>query len=163
MLPAEVISGADVLKSPQASAVEGSIGGTVNLHTASPFDNPGLPWRSARRGQLTTTCRICTAASTPPSSSNTNEDQTLGFLLGGVHSDNNLRTDSLNAYNQNIYGPTDLPLRGRCRLACRSSATPCCITFGSIFDDKKRDALSGSLEWRPNETSSWRRTGCGLT
>ena len=30
------------------------------------------------------------------------------------------------------------------------AATPCCITFGSIFDDKKRDALSGSLEWRPN-------------
>ena len=30
------------------------------------------------------------------------------------------------------------------------TATPCCITFGSIFDDKKRDALSGSLEWRPD-------------
>ena len=32
------------------------------------------------------------------------------------------------------------------------AATPCCITFGSIFDDKKRDALSGSLEWRPSDT-----------
>ena len=40
--PAEVITGADVLKSPQASAVEGSIGGTVNLRTASAFDNPGF-------------------------------------------------------------------------------------------------------------------------
>ncbi|MGA2779643.1 MAG: TonB-dependent receptor plug domain-containing protein, partial [Steroidobacteraceae bacterium] len=42
VLPSEVISGADVLKSPQASALEGSIGGTVNLRTASPFDNPGF-------------------------------------------------------------------------------------------------------------------------
>jgi len=42
VLPSEVISGADVLKSTQASALEGSIGGTVNLRTASPFDNPGL-------------------------------------------------------------------------------------------------------------------------
>src|ERR1700678_3823263 len=38
LLPSEVISGADVLKSTQASALEGSIGGTVNLRTASPFD-----------------------------------------------------------------------------------------------------------------------------
>ncbi|MBV8343230.1 MAG: TonB-dependent receptor plug domain-containing protein, partial [Gammaproteobacteria bacterium] len=42
VLPAELITGADVLKSPQASAVEGSIGGTVNLHTPSAFDNPGF-------------------------------------------------------------------------------------------------------------------------
>ncbi len=42
VLPSEVISGADVLKSSEASALEGSIGGTVNLRTASPFDNPGL-------------------------------------------------------------------------------------------------------------------------
>jgi TonB-dependent receptor len=42
VLPAELITGADVLKSAQASAVEGSIGGTVNLHTASALDNPGF-------------------------------------------------------------------------------------------------------------------------
>ena len=36
-----VISGADVFKSSQASAMEGSIGGTVNMRSASPFDNPG--------------------------------------------------------------------------------------------------------------------------
>ena len=42
VLPSEVISGADVLKSAQASALEGSIGGTVNLRTASAFDNPGF-------------------------------------------------------------------------------------------------------------------------
>src|SRR5689334_23562840 len=42
VLPSEIISGADVLKSTQASALEGSIGGTVNLRTASPFENRGL-------------------------------------------------------------------------------------------------------------------------
>ncbi len=52
VLPSEVISGADVLKSSEASAVEGSIGGTVNLRTASPFDNPGLHGGRACRGQL---------------------------------------------------------------------------------------------------------------
>ena len=42
VLPSEIISGADVLKSTQAAALEGSIGGTVNLRTASPFENPGF-------------------------------------------------------------------------------------------------------------------------
>ena len=42
VLPADVISGADVYKSSQASALEGSIGGTVNMRSARPFDNPGL-------------------------------------------------------------------------------------------------------------------------
>src|ERR1700733_484650 len=42
VLPSEVISGADVLKTSEASALEGSIGGTVNLRTPSPFDNMGF-------------------------------------------------------------------------------------------------------------------------
>src|SRR5215470_16999291 len=42
ILPADVISGADVFKSAQASALAGSIGGTVNMRSARPFDNPGL-------------------------------------------------------------------------------------------------------------------------
>ena len=57
VLPSEVIAGADVLKSSEASAIEGSIGGTVNLRTASPFENPGLHagahaegWRGATPG-----------------------------------------------------------------------------------------------------------------
>lgn len=150
VLPSEVISGADVLKSSEASALEGSIGGTVNLRTASPFDNPGLHGGAHAEGdynQMTTLKGDKFSAFV----SDTLADQTLGFLLGGVISDNHLRTDSLNAYNQNIYGPTTYPFDGSGN-AVPLVATPCCITFGSIFDEKKREALSGSLEWRPNDT-----------
>jgi TonB-dependent receptor len=150
VLPSEVISGADVLKSSEASALEGSIGGTVNLRTASPFDNPGLHGGAHAEGdynQMTTLKGDKFSAFV----SDTLADQTLGFLLGGVISDNHLRTDSLNAYNQNIYGPTTYPFDGSGN-AVPLVATPCCITFGSIFDEKKREALSGSLEWRPSDT-----------
>ena len=41
MLPSEVISGADVYKSADASHLEGSIGGTINLSSARPLDQPG--------------------------------------------------------------------------------------------------------------------------
>jgi iron complex outermembrane receptor protein len=147
VLPSEVISGADVLKSTQASALEGSIGGTVNLRTASPFDNPGLHGGVHAEGNDNDMSDL-KGSKFSAFVSDTNDDRTLGFLLGAVHSDTKIRTDSLNAYNQNIYGPTTFPFTDP--NGTPLAATPCCITFGSIFDDKKRDALSGSLEWRPN-------------
>ena len=85
--------------------------------------------------------------------SNTNDDQTLGFVLGGVHSDTNIRTDSLNAYNQNIYGPTDLPLRrpetpGRCRSPPPPAASP------SARSSMTRSATRSPAAWSgiPSET-----------
>ena len=165
VLPSEVISGADVLKSSEASALEGSIGGTVNLRTASPFDNRGFHGGVHAEGDDNTMSNL-KGDKFSAFVSNTFADDTVGFLLGGVISDNKLRTDSLNAYNQNIYGPsyydpdgvgpslfptpttpgvpptpTSIPL----------VATPNSLTFGSIFDEKKREALSGSLEWRPSD------------
>ena len=147
VLPSEVISGADVLKSTQASALEGSIGGTVNLRTASPFDNPGFHGGVHAEGNDNDMSKL-KGSKFSAFVSDTNDDKTLGFLLGAVHSDTKIRTDSLNAYNQNIYGPTTFPFTDP--NGAPIAATPCCITFGSIFDDKKRDAISGSLEWHPS-------------
>jgi iron complex outermembrane recepter protein len=147
VLPSEIISGADVLKSSQASALEGSIGGTVNLRTASPFDNPGFHGGVHAEGNDNDMSDL-KGSKFSAFVSDTNDDRTLGFLLGAVHSETKLRTDSLNAYNQNIYGPTTYPFTDP--NGAPLAATPCCITFGSIFDDKKRDALSGSLEWHPS-------------
>jgi iron complex outermembrane receptor protein len=146
VLPSEVISGADVLKSSQASALEGSIGGTVNLRTASPFDNPGFHGGVHAEGNDNDMSKL-KGSKFSAFASDTNDDRTWGFLLGAVHSETKIRTDSLNAYNQNIYGPTTFPFDDP--NGAPLAATPCCITFGSIFDDKKRDALSGSLEWHP--------------
>jgi TonB-dependent receptor len=137
VLPSEVISGADVLKSSEASALEGSIGGTVNLRTASPFDNPGFHAGTHAEGNYNEMTDL-KGQKYSAFISDTFADGTLGFLVGGVYSDNKNRTDSLNAYNQDIY-------------ADPGTVVPCCITFGSIFDEKKREALSGSLEWRPND------------
>jgi len=150
VLPAELISGADVLKSAQASAVEGSIGGTVNLRTASPFDNPGFHGGAHAEGDYNDMSDL-KGQKYSVFLSDTLADETLGFVLGGVHSDANIRTDSLNAYNQNIYGPATYPYAGGPG-SVPLVATPCCITFGSIFDDKRRDALTGRLEWRPDSS-----------
>jgi iron complex outermembrane recepter protein len=154
VLPSEVISAADVLKSTQAAAMEGSIGGTVNLRTASPFENPpGWHGGAHVEGNYNDMSKLY-GKKFSAFIENTVLDQTLGFLVGGVISNNHTRTDSLNAYSQNFYGPTFYPFDATDASggAVPLTATPCCITFGSIFDDKKRAALSGSLEWRPTDS-----------
>ncbi len=40
-VPAELMAGVDVYKNPSADLIEGGVGGTVNLRTRLPFDQPG--------------------------------------------------------------------------------------------------------------------------
>ncbi len=163
VLPSEVISGADVLKSSEASALEGSIGGTVNLRTASAFDNMGFHGGAHAEGNYNEMTSLH-GYKVSAFASNTLLDNTLGFLIAGVMSDTHTRTDALNAYNQDIYDANAFPFEDSNMDPPQGkplAAAPCCITFGSIFDEKKREALSGSLEWRPNDTLKLVADGCG--
>ena len=163
VLPSEVISGADVLKSPQASALEGSIGGTVNLRTASAFDKPGLHAGVHAEGNWNDMSYLW-GQKYSAFLSDTFADDKLGFLVGLVHSDNNQRTDALNNNNQYTYGPCAYPFTSDCSTPAAGStpiiAAPYSVAFGSIYDEKKRDAVSASLEWRP--TADFRLAADGL-
>jgi TonB-dependent receptor len=147
VLPADVISGADVFKSSQASALEGSIGGTVNMRSARPFDNPGLH-AAARVEDNYNDMSEFGGKKASVFVSDTNSDSTLGFLLGGVISDNKTRTDALNYNTYDGNNPGVWPLTGP---NSKPVVAECCISFGSIVDEKKRTALSGTLEWRPTD------------
>ncbi len=148
ILPADVISGADVLKSSQAAALEGSIGGTVNMRSARPFDNPGLHAAARIEGDYNDMSQYW-GKKASAFISDTNTAGTWGVLVGLVVSDEKTRTDALNynTYDQSNPGvwPPDggagsVPVVGEC-----------CISFGSVIDEKKRTAFSGALEWRPND------------
>lgn len=41
-IPSELLGGIDVFKSPNASQIEGGLGGIINLKTRNPFDLPGM-------------------------------------------------------------------------------------------------------------------------
>ncbi len=83
VLPSEIISGADVLKSTQASALEGSIGGTVNLRTASPFENKGFHAGAHAEGNYNDMSELW-GKKFSAFLENTFLDDTLGVLIGGV-------------------------------------------------------------------------------
>ena len=149
VFPSDLISGADVIKSAQASAIEGSIGGTVNLKTASPFDNPGF--HAALRGEENyNDMSYLKGDKLSFVVSDTSEDRKFGGILGLVYSDTKIRTDQLNynTYDPNNPGNTS-NITGYTGPS-QNVVAPCCIAFGSVFDEKKRDALSGAFEWRPS-------------
>jgi iron complex outermembrane recepter protein len=153
ILPADVISGADVLKSSQASALEGSIGGTVNMRSARPFDNPGMHAAARVEGNYNDMSEYWGNRESA-FVSGTNAAGTWGLLLGLVVSDNKTRTDALNynTYDQDLPGTWPPPgADGTPNPLGVPAVGECCISFGSVIDDKKRTAFSGALEWRPSD------------
>jgi len=145
ILPADVISGADVLKSSQASALEGSIGGTVNMRTAHPLDTLGLHSAVRVEGNYNDMSELWGKRASL-FVSDTMADDTVGILIGGVFSDAHTRTDALNYNTYDGSNPGVWPIG-----STQPVVAECCISFGSVFDDKRRYALSGMLEWKPND------------
>ncbi|MET0209812.1 MAG: TonB-dependent receptor, partial [Burkholderiaceae bacterium] len=166
VLPSDIISGADVVKSAQAALTEGAIGGLVNLRSASPFDQKGQHGILRVEGDRNTMSEK-NGAKLSAAYSNTFGSQ-LGVLLGAVYADRKVRTDTAgndggwtrnpvsdpaafwsgNAWGGNIdpngngvLDPEEEGLIG-----------PGQFRVGSILEQKKRLALSGKVEWRPSDT-----------
>jgi len=153
ILPSDIISGADVLKSPEASAQEGSIGGTVNLRSARPFDHPGFHAVARVEGNYNDMSHD-KGYKASGFISDTNSSGTLGFLVGVVYSDVKFRTDALNyaTYDPNnpgVWPPASAD--GTVPPGAQPVVGLCCIQFGSVVDRKKRFAVTGALEWKPSD------------
>ena len=166
VLPADVISGADVVKSTQAQLVEGAIGGLVNLRSASPFDQKGqrgLVRAEADRNDMSS----LNGKKLSATYSNT-FDNKLGVLLGLVYAKRDVRTDT--AGNDGGWSRNPIPSdpsqfwefgntwggaidpNGNGVLDSNEEGLigPGQFRFGSIMEKKERIALSGKVEWRPS-------------
>jgi TonB-dependent receptor len=149
VLPSEMISGADVMKSASAAQMEGSIGGSVNLRSARPFDNPGYHASARIEGDRNDLSRK-NGVKLSGVVSNTFNDNKMGLILGAVLSDREVRTDSLGyqTFNADAPGSFDVDGNGSLGPGEENLLGSCCISFGSIFEKKKRAALTGAFEWK---------------
>jgi len=149
VLPSEMIGGADVMKSASAAQMEGSIGGSVNLRSARPFDNPGYHASARIEGDRNDLSRK-NGVKLSGVVSNTFNDNKMGFILGAVLSDREVRTDSLGyqTFNADSPGSFDVDGNGSLGPGEENLLGSCCISFGSIFEKKKRAALTGAFEWK---------------
>jgi iron complex outermembrane receptor protein len=153
VLPSEVISGADVMKSADAAQMEGSIGGSVNLRSARAMDNPGTH-ASVRFEADHNDLSRKDGGKLSGVYSNTFNNNTMGVLVGAVVSKRKVRTDSLGyqTYNPDSPGSYDVDGDGTIGAGESNLLAPCCISFGSVFEEKKRTALSGAFEWKVSPT-----------
>ncbi|WP_371763869.1 TonB-dependent receptor [Massilia sp.] len=149
VLPSEVISGADVMKSAEAAQMEGSIGGSVNLRSARPLDIPGFRSSVRFEGEHNDLSRN-NGGKLSGVVSNTFNNNTMGVLVGAVFSKRKVRTDSLGYQTYNADSPGSVDVNGDGAIGPGESnlLAPCCISFGSVFEEKKRSALSGAFEWK---------------
>jgi TonB-dependent receptor len=167
VLPADVINGADVVKSTQASLMEGAIGGLVNLRSASPFDQKGqrgLLRVEADRNQMSS----LNGTKLSGTYSNTFGNQ-WGVLLGVVYAKRDVRTDTAGndggwsrnpapnkpelfwPWGNTWGGAIDPNGNGKLDLDEEGLIGPGQFRFGSIMEKKERMALSGKVEWRPSD------------
>ncbi|WP_421729586.1 TonB-dependent receptor [Brevundimonas sp.] len=176
VLPSDVISGADVIKGAEAANTEGAIGGLINLRSASPFDKVGQQGIIRVEGDHNRMSEL-EGSKISGVYSNTFMNDTLGILLGVVSERRDDRTDvagndggwSRNAdptdeswlwgntwgghidpNNNGVLDPEEYGLIG-----------PGQFRVGSILEQKKREAYTAKLEWRP--TDNFRLTLDGLS
>ena len=167
VLPADVISGADVVKGAQASLSEGAIGGLINLRSASPFDQKGQQGIVRLEGDRNLMSKL-NGQKLSATYSNTFADDTIGVLFGLVYAKRKDRTDvagndggwSRNAdpndeswlWGNTWGGHIDPNGNGELDEDEYGLIGPGQFRVGSILEEKKRRALSGKIEWRPNDS-----------
>jgi iron complex outermembrane receptor protein len=166
VLPADVISGADVIKGAQAAMPEGAIGGLVNLRSASPFDQKGQHGVTRFEGDRNLMSEL-DGYKFSGAYSNTFAEDTFGVLVGVVYAERKDRTDVAgndggwtrnpdpndeswmwgNAWGGNI----DPNGNGVLDEEEYGLIAPGQFRVGSILEEKKRRAVTAKLEWRPND------------
>src|SRR5690625_302195 len=165
VLPADVISGADVIKGAEASLTEGAIGGLINLRSASPFDydgQQGIVRLEGTRNQMSE----LNGGKFSATYSNIFADDTFGILVGVVLANRKDRTDIAGndgGWSRNTDpndpdwsstawgGDVDLNGNGQLDPEDYGLISPGQFRVGSILEDKKRRAYSAKLEWHPTD------------
>ena len=136
MLASEIISGADVVKTPTASMVEGSIGASINIRTAKPFDFEGFQAAASLEAQNNEM-----ASKTSPRISGvvSNTWDEFGALFSVAYDEGKNRTDKatgkwgLVSYEGERY------------------RTPTRLQYAFEEEERKRLGVNTVLEWKPNE------------
>ena len=144
-LAAEVLTGADVVKTPTSDLWDGSIGASVNMRTARPLDKPDFHMSGSIQGRYQDMAddwgpRLSGLIS------NTFADDTIGLLFAASYEDRSTQLEESRGGQWAYYnGPTE------------DSAENVEFRFpqemGQSFtvDDRERLSLSGTFQYQPND------------
>ncbi|MFC7293037.1 TonB-dependent receptor [Hirschia litorea] len=95
VLAAEQINGATIYKSGQATLQEGGIGGTINVSTARPFDNPGFQMAGSVKGVYESLSEEVSPAASFLVSNTFGANEEFGVLAAVSHQQRKLQSNGI--------------------------------------------------------------------
>ncbi|WP_448246709.1 TonB-dependent receptor [Thalassotalea agariperforans] len=144
-LAAEVLTGADVVKTPTSDLWDGSIGASINMRTARPLDKPGLHMSGSVQGRYQDMAdnwdpRLSGLIS------NTSADETMGFLFAASYEDRSTQLEESRggqwAYYNGVTEDSAETIEFRFPQEMGQSFT---------IDDRKRLSTSATFQYQPND------------
>ena len=153
VISSDLIVGADIVKTPDASTSEGSIGALVDLRTARPLDNPGTKTvfsLKRRNNDL--------ADDANPEASaiyrGTFDDDSWGIYLGASFQKGANRIDQTGGTRSSLFdatGQTDVVDVNGNPIPGGLVRHPGRQEFSLITEERERMGLIGGLQWQLNE------------
>jgi TonB-dependent receptor len=151
-LPSEMVARLDVYKTPMASLIEGSIGGSVEIKTASPFSGQGGFKASGSLQGVNSTLADEWNPRISGQISNTFADDTIGVLLGIQYQDRTTRQDTFDIPGWECVDAT-------LEATCDPNASLDDKYFRPRFSrqflrllDSKRMGANTAIHWVPSDT-----------
>lgn len=156
LLSPEIIGLMEVYKTPEARIDEGSIGGTVIVHTRKPLDLP----KNTFRGSLGYSYNDRSEEGNPRASalwSWKNDAEDLGFLISATHDKQSISRAGIEywAYTEGL--PASAVVTGEGDPA--KALLPVGISSSYFQQDRERDGLQAALQWKPNDRNEFNLTG----
>ncbi|MGS0614968.1 TonB-dependent receptor [Xanthomonas oryzae pv. oryzicola] len=164
LLSPEIIGLMEVYKTPEARIDEGSIGGTVIVHTRKPLDLP----KNTIRGSMGYNYNDRSKEGNPRGSalwSWKNDDETFGALISATHDEQDLAragieyfgyTTGRNDKGEGIPPTATITGDGSNVAAAR---VPAGISSAFFQQTRERNGLQGALQWKPDENNEFNLTG----
>ena len=140
-VPPELLGSVEVFKNVSADMIEGGIAGTVNLNTRKPFDSSGRVMAVSVEGnygdleqELTPTISALISDRWDTAAGE------FGFMVSGVYSQLQSRSDGLQSLNYRLDQSTG-----------RDLWTPSGLAFRTQSFDRERTGFAAAGQWRSND------------
>jgi iron complex outermembrane recepter protein len=147
-LAPELLASAEVYKTPEARIVEGSVGGTVILHTRKPLDlAANTVTGSAGVGYNDRSDRYRPNGSVLYSWKN--QDQTFGVLASYMHRDEWIQREGVDVYGYPKVASASFP--SGVADDAGTAVYPNSVSTGLIKQHRKRDTGSVDLQFKPSD------------
>lgn len=159
LLSPEIIGLMEVYKTPEARIDEGSIGGTVIVHTRKPLDLP----KNTIRGSIGYNYNDRSEEGNPRGSalwSWKNDDETFGALISATHDKEDLSRAGIEffGYNTGANIPPTASISGDGGNVA-TAKIPVGINSSFFQQTRERNGLQGALQWKPNDQNEFNLTG----